>query len=339
MRIPIQKALTFRAASVGDCLMGKYLLENVHAQFPEARCGIVIAHHEDLIRDLLKAYPWIEVIEANRKNPRALWKLWKRFHGSDLVVTQYAGKEGGCFALASKIAARLLAKRKGMIGFADASKINGLLYDTIISFSRTAAPASLEREALRAAGVPVAHAWPTLTYVPREATLRKFELAPKEYIVVHLFAGNKSRGLHPDKKRELLVALSKSLPDIRLIISGGKGDRAEALQAADGLDARVIAGETTLQELMNLISESRGVVSLDTGVAHMTAQMGKPLVVLTGCLGRHWWGEGQYTPQTSVSIFSRAELCAAGHIYKDYPDCIGEIAIADVVYTAKTVFS
>lgn len=335
----IKKALTFRASSVGDCLMAKYLLENVHAQFPEARCGIVIAHHEDLIRDLLKAYPWIEVIEANRKNPRALWKLWKHFHGSDLVVTQYAGKEGGRFALASKIAARLLARRGGLIGFADASKMNWLLYDTVISFSRAAAPATLEREALRAAGIPVAHAWPLLTYVPMGSSPEKFELTPKGYVVVHLFAGNKSRGLHPDKKRELLAALSKSLAGIRLVISGGKGDRAEALQVADGLDARVIAGETTLQEFMHLISESRGVVSLDTGVAHMTAQMGKPLVVLTGCLGRHWWGEGQYASQTPLSLFSGAERHAAGHIYKDYPDCLGEIAIPDVVYTAQTVFS
>lgn len=318
--------------------MGKYLLENVHAQFPQAQCGIVVADHGDMIRDLFAAYPWLEVIEANRRSPRALWSLLKNFHGSDFVVTQYAGKEGGRFALASKLAARVLAKRGGLIGFADASKINGLLYSKVISFSRQEPPASLEREALAVTGIPLKREWPTLEYVSMLSVTEKFNLAPKGYVVVHLFAGNKSRGLHPDKKRELLVALHKELPDMRLVISGGDKDREEALQIAEGLGASVIAGETTLQEFMNLIKESRGVVSVDTGVAHMTAQLNTPLVVLVGCLGRHWWQEGQYRPEASITVFSRADLCAEGHRISDgYSECLGEISIPDVVYTAKKV--
>ena len=58
------KALTFRASSIGDALMAKYLLENVRATHPEARCAIVVAGRSGMIRDLLAAYPWIEVLEA-----------------------------------------------------------------------------------------------------------------------------------------------------------------------------------------------------------------------------------------------------------------------------------
>lgn len=333
----IKKTLTFRASSVGDCLMGKYLLENVHAHYPKAKCGIVVANHGDMIRDLFRAYPWLEVIEANRRSPRALWSLWKNFHGSDIIVTQYAGKKDGRFALTSKLAARLLAKQGGLIGFADASKINGLLYDTVVPFSRASPPAALERKALGAAGIPVTREWPTLQCVPGPIT-DKFNLAPRDYIMVHLFAGNKSRGLHPDKKRELLAALHAALPDTRLVISGGKNDREEALRITVGLEAAIIAGETTLQELMNLIMDSRGVVSIDTGVAHMTAQLGIPLIVLTGCLGRHWWQEGQYRPEAPISVFSRADLCVSGHrVSNGYSDCLGEISIPEVVYTAGKV--
>ena len=331
----IKKALTFRASSVGDCLMGKYLLENIHAQYPEARCGIIVANHGDLMRDLFAAYPWLEVIEVNRHSPRALWSLWKNFRGSDLVVTQYAGKKGGRFAFASKLAARLLAKRGGLIGFTDASKVNGLLYDKLISLSRTEAPAFLECEVLNAAGIPIEKKWPTFQYVPVPSVLEKFSLTPKGYIVVHLFAGNKSRGLHPDKKRGLLVALQQKFPNMRLIVSGGKGDREEAEHITESLSARVIAGETTLQELSTLIAESRGTISVDTGVAHMTAQIGTPLIVLVGCLGRHWWQGGQYRPGAPISVFSRADLCTSGHqVSEGYSDCLGEITIADVVYTA-----
>ncbi|MEK7144812.1 MAG: glycosyltransferase family 9 protein [Patescibacteria group bacterium] len=327
----IRKALTFRASSIGDCLMGKYLLENIHQQFPNARLGIVVGSRAGMIRDLCAAYPWLLVIEANRRSPKSLISLWKDFHGSDLVVTQYAGKPGGRFSLWSKLFARLLAKKGGLIGFSDASKMNGFLYDTLLPFSRSATPASAEREALRAADIPRALEWPILQGGKTQDATSKFDDISGNYIVVHLFAGNKSRGLHPNKKRELLEALTKRFPGTSLVISGGAGDAEEAVQIAGGLPTTVIAGEATLQELMSIINRSRGVVSIDTGVAHITAQLRKPLVVLTGCLGAHWWEIEQYGAGAPITVCSRADLCARGHVSKDYPDCLNEIAVSDVV--------
>ena len=109
----IKKALTFRASSIGDCLMGKYLLENIHVQFPSARLGIVVGSRGAMLRDLFAAYPWLEIIEANRRSPSALFSLLKNFYGSDLVITQYAGKPCGRFSFRSKLFARVLAKRGG----------------------------------------------------------------------------------------------------------------------------------------------------------------------------------------------------------------------------------
>mgnify|MGYP001569562808 FL=1 len=310
--------------------MGKYLLENIHAQFPAARLGIVVAGRAGMIRDLFAAYPWLEVIEANRRSPRSLFYLWKNFRGSDLIVTQYAGKPGGRFSFPSKLFARMLAKRGGLIGFHDASRWNEMLYDTLLPQSPSTAPAALEREALRTAGIPIVYEYPTMQCLPMPNVLGKFGLVPGWYIVVHLFAGNKNRGLHPDKKRALLVALAKELPNTRLVISGGADDREEAQTAAKGLAATVIAGDATLQELMNLIVESRGVVSVDTGVAHITAQLSKPLVVLATCLGLHWWGEGQYGANAPIALFTCSNLCLAGHVYKEYPDCMNKINVEEV---------
>ncbi|HEY4501200.1 MAG TPA: glycosyltransferase family 9 protein [Candidatus Paceibacterota bacterium] len=327
----IKKALTFRASSIGDCLMGKYLLENIHAQFPNARLGIVVASRGAMIRDLFATYPWLEVIEANRRSPRSLFYLWRNFRNSDLVMTQYAGKLGGRFGLASKLAARVLAKYRGLIGFTDASALNRMLYDTLLSHALSDAPATLEREVLRALGVTIACEHPTMQCLPIPSATEKFGLVSGRYIVVHLFAGNTSRGLHPDKKRELLATLAKKLPDTRLVVSGGATDREEAQAIVKGLSATVIAGEATLQEMMNLISESRGVVSVDTGIAHITAQLGKPLVVLATCLGLHWWGENQYGAAATITLFTCSNLCKAGHVYKEYPDCMNNIDVEEVV--------
>ena len=109
-----------------------------------------------------------------------------------------------------------------------------------------------------------------------------------------------------------------------------ENDRA-ALRAAEGIPtAMVIAGEATLQEMMNLIAHSRGVVSVDTGVAHIAAQLRKPLVVMHTCVGRAWWLPGQYDSDASIAVFECDAICAAGHIGKEYPDCINEINVEDI---------
>ncbi len=327
---PLHKALVFRASSIGDCLMARYLLENIHAQFPDARCGIAVAGRGNMIRDLLADTPWIEVVEANRRNLKGLWRLWRDWNGSDLVVTQYAGKHGGQFGLAGKLAGRLLARPGGFIGFTDAFRWNSALYSRLLPVRSDAAVAEHEREVLRAAGLGVPVAYPALRARAARDVLQKFNLAAGSYVIVHPFAGNAGRSLHPDKVRELIVELQKAAPYVHCVLSGGEVDRAVALRIAEGLPrATVVAGEATLQEMLGLIAAAAGVVSVDTGVAHLTAHLHRPLVVLRTCLGPNWWFPGQYGPDAPIAQFSREDLCKP-HVFKHYPDCINQISMAEV---------
>ncbi len=331
----IKKALTFRASSIGDCLMGKYLLENIHTQFPEARLGIVVANRGAMIRDLFATYPWLEVIEVNRRDIHGLWQLLRDFHSSDLVVTQYAGKPGGRFGMGSKLMARLLARHGGMVGFTDASSLNKFLYSILVPFSPNISPAEHERRALLASNLPLLNPWPTLMFNKNETVLSRFSLTTQKYIIVHFFAGNKGRSLSPEKSRELLMKLHKNYPDIQLVVSGTKDDRKTALSIVGDVPATVIAGEASLQELMQLIAESVGAVSVDTGVAHITAQLGVPLIVLSTCLGPNWWNAEQYGVSAPIQRFSRPDICATGHVSKDYPDCINLVDIDKIAHSIK----
>ncbi len=332
----INKALTFRASSIGDCLMGKYLLENIHSEYPEARLGIVVGSRSAMIRDLFEAYPWIEIVEVNRRNPLSLWRLWRDWHGSNLIVTQYAGKPGGKFSFASKVVARILTKSGGLVGFTDASRFTSILYDKLVPFSISIAPAEHERKALSIVGIPITIEPPHMQFIPISNIERKLEIQTP-FVIVHLFAGNKGRGLSPDKIYDLLRELVKNFPGHQLVVSGGPSDREEAEEAIRDLSIKVIAGETSLQELMNLISKSSMVVSVDTGTAHLAAQLGKPLVVLRTCLGPNWWNPEQYSKDAPVHTFSRADCCNEGHISKTFPDCLNKIDMSEVaIYTKET---
>lgn len=329
----VKKALTFRASSIGDCLMGKYLLENVHAQFPEARVAIVVSGKAAMMRDLFAAYPWLEVVEANRRSIASLWFLWKNFHGADFVVTQYAGKPGGRFSLWSKLFARLLARQGGLVGFEDASKINRYVFDHCVVGVIGETPALLEGEALKAVGLSVPLA-PTLLF--NKEDLHQLGLVGAPYAVVHLFAGNKGRGVHPSKKRELLQALVQAFEGVTFVISGGVDDRAEAEEMGRNLPVKIVAGQATLQQMLGLIAGSAGTLSVDTGMAHMSAQLGKPTVVLGTCLGLHWWKPEQYGSST-IEVISNHAAHPGGHIFKDYPNCINDIPTQEVVAAAKRV--
>lgn len=326
-------ALTFRASSIGDCLMGKYFLENVHIKYPNARCAIVVSSHGSMIRDLCAAHPWLEIIEVNRRNPLGVLRLWYVWRGSDVVLTQYAGKAGGRFSLASKFIARLLARRGGLIGFADASLWNKYLYDAVISFDRNTAPAELERQALAKLNIPIALSVPTLSFFPQTSVFKRLAVEPGRYAIVHLFAGNTGRGLSPEKQHELVSALHERLPDITLLLSGGKKDIGQAEEITACMqNVRVIAGQTSLQDMMELISSAAEVVSVDTGMAHITAHLGKPLVVLATCVGLHWWKDEQYGRQAPVRLFTHTE--PNGHTFKEYPDCINDIDMREVAGAA-----
>lgn len=322
----IHKALTFRASSIGDCLMGKHLLENIHAQYANARLGIVVASRGAMIHDLFAAYPWLEIVEVNRRNPRDLFSLLRNFFRSDLVITQYAGKKGGRFGFASKLVARLLAKRGGLIGFNDALQWNKYLYDRLLPVRSDMAVVEHDHAVLRAENMFISSLFPTLKFIKDDSVLAKFCLEKEKYIIVHLFAGNMKRGLHPDRKHEILRALAKKNSNINLVVTGGVADREEALRVAENIPVRVIAGDATLQEMMNLIDQSHSVVSVDTGVAHIAAQLRKPLVVMRTCLGANWWFCEQYGDTAPITILSCDEKCVDGHIAKNYPDCINEIS-------------
>ena len=127
----------------------------------------------------------------------------------------------------------------------------------------------------------------------------------------------------------------RARPNTRVVLSGMVGEFEEAMQVVQGLPVTVIAGKTTLQELMNLIMGSVGVISVDTGVAHMAAQLGKPLVVMATCLGLHWWKEEQYGAGAKIQLCTYSE--PSGHISKEYPDCINKIDMHEVAKGALTI--
>lgn len=330
----VRRVITFRASSLGDALMAKYQLENVRAAYPDARCGLLVAGRGGMIRDLLAAYPWIEVIEANRTNLKGLWTLWSRFRRSDLVTTSYV-KPGGRFSFPSKLVARMLARRGGMFGFVDASTLNGLLYDRIVPSDYSRAPRLLEQDILNAAGIPIAIPHMSLKHLPQPELSTRLGLEGKKYLVVHMFAGSDGRAMSQEKRQALIDALAREVPGTPLLLTGTKAERPMIEALSLPLSAHVVAGDLSVQELAALIHESACMVSIGTGPSHMASHLGTPLLVLVVCVGIPWCGRDQFGENAAVRIFSDVDACRDRHrMAARSPACIEGIDVEDVARSA-----
>ncbi len=316
----MKSALLFKPGSIGDCLMGKYFLEQVRAAHPAVRCTVAVPTRAGMVRDLYAAYPWIEVTDTTSL----------RLPRRDLVVTPYTG---GVFPLRTKLFARLLAKK--LIGFTDRSPLTGFIYDRVLPIaSRERAPRLLECDVLAAAGVPVVAERPSFKYVPQPQLLPKLGLTPGGYAVVHLFSGSDARGLSPQKRKDLVETLASGL-GVSLVVTGSPKET----ETLGPLPHGVQAAHTTLQELAHLLDHSAAVVSLDTGAGHLAAHLRKPLVVLSSCLGTQWWGKDMYGEGIPAKLFNRADCCQGGHKHEPYPPCLNEIASAGIVEAVKGILA
>lgn len=300
---PVKKALTLRASSIGDTLMGKYFLENIHASWPDAELTLLVGSRVGMVADLLKAYEWLHVIEVNRKHIPRLIGAARALRGQDLTLTQYAENP---FSLPSKIFARLVTKRGGFVGFTDRFWGNRFLYDTLVPFEgelRSDGMIVEEQKALRAAGVPVLQKDLTLSYVADEGVYARYGVEPRRYVLVHVFSGNEGRSISQAKRCSVVQALRDALPvSYTMLLTGVAKEYERAVEAAQGrAGIEVLAGKTSVQEMCNLIAGAGAVLALDSGAAHMAAHIGVPLAVLcrnealTG-----WWGSAMYHDRPHV---------------------------------------
>ncbi len=97
----------------------------------------------------------------------------------------------------------------------------------------------------------------------------------------------------PAKRWPYFAELAARL-DMPAVVLGSKND----IPAAAGLGGKNLAGRTTLDEAMDLIAGAEVVVSNDSGLMHVAAALGRPLVALFG----------SSSPEKTPPLSSRARV-------------------------------
>ena len=301
---------------IGDALMAQPLLARLRGKEPDLEIDVLAP---EWVAPVVRRMPQVSEVIAAPLRHRALqlplrWQLARRLRARGYrhaIVLPNSWKS----ALVPFFAG--IGLRSGYVGEARYGLLN-LLYreaDGTMAqhYARLAdAPAFAAREPIAA---------PQLAFDASQvaATQAKFGISG-EYVA--LCPGAE---YGPAKRWPYFAELAARL-DRPAVLLGSRHDAA----AAQGVPARNLVGETSLDEAIDLIAGATQVVSNDSGLMHVAAALGRPLVAIFGS------SSPQRTPPQSGAasvLWLRLECspcyareCPLGHLR-----CLREISVDQVL--------
>jgi ADP-heptose:LPS heptosyltransferase len=113
-----------------------------------------------------------------------------------------------------------------------------------------------------------------------------------ELLAVHTpGADTEKRAWHPSRYGELIRMLSERYPQLIPVHIGSAAERAFGALVEEAAGRRVLqlAGETSIRQMLGIVSLCRAVIAADGGVLHMSVGIGTPTVQIFGPLTAARW--------------------------------------------------
>ena len=268
-----------RTAAIGDTVLISAAIADLRAAFPGV-CVIFFAGPSNC--EIAKMLDGVDqVVEVPILNPvAALSRL--RSMAVDVMI------DFGQWPRFDALLA-LFSRASFTIGFQTQGQYRHYGYDMAVEHSCNVHEIENYRRLLRALGIETGNP-------PRLRAPAPGARSAANYTVFHLWPGGRRKELKrwPDER---WVALAEEIAsqEMEVVLTGGVADRdgnntiIENVRPHARCFVRNAAG-SSLQETAALLAHARLVVSVDTGVMHMAAALGAPLVALHGPTSSRRWG-------------------------------------------------
>jgi N-acetylglucosaminyldiphosphoundecaprenol N-acetyl-beta-D-mannosaminyltransferase len=145
---------------------------------------------------------------------------------------------------------------------------------------------------------------------PARIAVTDVELPPAgKRIVIHAGSGGYSPARRWDVEKFAAVADSLHAEyNAQTVLVGGPDDDSAAVSAAMQNQPHDLSGKTSLAELAGVISQADLFIGADSGVMHIAAAVGTPVVAVFGPSNHQAWGP--WMPGTPSAIIRSAPLCS-----------------------------
>ncbi|WP_273187255.1 glycosyltransferase family 9 protein [Dialister succinatiphilus] len=270
-----------KTAAMGDTILMEAVIQEIRADYPDSKITFICSKSN---LGMTKALSGIDrVFEFKMKNPLAsLAQARKLGHFDYLFDFAPWARINALISYCMDADFKVGFKRKGMH--------RHYIYDKAVVHSDDVHEVENYRNILRAAGMDIHSYNPHFAYSGEP-------ILDGKYVVFHLYPAGSSTLLRMWDK-EKWVELGKRIYKkygYTILLSGGKEDAADAdgvvsrLQAA-GVKAMNGAGRYNLKEMENILGHAEFLVSVNTGIMHMGAAVGVPLIALHGATSVKRWG-------------------------------------------------
>jgi ADP-heptose:LPS heptosyltransferase len=304
-----------KAGAIGDTVLISAIIADLRCAFPSASITFFAGESNFEIADMLEGVD--RVIKLPMSNPAA---ALTSIRSTSVDVLLDFGQWSRVDALLS-----LLSRSRFTIGFRTRAQYRHYGYDLALEHSSDVH----ELDNFRSLVYPLgAHA----QNVPSLRVSEKAGLS-KEYLAFHLWPGGRRRLLKEwPTERWLGLVEEFAKPEMRVVLTGSPSDR----RLNDDLIARTVsrarpfvlnAAGSSLKKTAAILARARVVVSVDTGLMHMAAALGVPLVALHGPSSSKRWG-----PVSQTAIVVESPITGCGYIshgwesVSDPPACMEGIS-------------
>ncbi len=182
-------------------------------------------------------------------------------------------------------------------------------------------------------------------HIPEQATAWvRDTLGPARPIVIHPGAGAAVKLWRSERWAGVADALAKET-GAQILLTGSKAERALCLKIASQmeLEPQVMAGETTLDQLAAILTQSRLVLGPDSGPLHLAVAVGTPTVHLYGPVNPQTFGPWGPPDQHRV-VVSAWPCIPCDRLDYDpgelaHHPCVREIDVNSVLEAARQVLA
>jgi heptosyltransferase III len=311
-----------KTVGIGDLVLLSAVIHDIRTERPDARIVLFVSANNAGFAELLEDVDAVVTVPV-RNIPRAV-KLVRAEH-CDVVV------DFGAWPRFESLLT-VLSDARCTVGMRTPGQHRHFAYDVVVDHA-TGHEIDNYRRLIAGAGI-TSKSDPSMRPDPGAVSPH-----PAPYVVLHLWPGGanfEERSWPVDRWRAMAEALNARGYDVML--TGGPGDVAptEALVAewrAAGICAESVAGTSPAETLVWLRFAS-GVVSVNTGVMHLAAAVGVPVVALNGPTPVARWGPLGAPSRSVVSpIVPNGYLNLGWEHDERYKDAMSAITV-DAVLTA-----
>lgn len=271
----IRHIAILKSAAIGDTVLISAIIDDLKAAFPKSRITFYCGASNDAAARMLDALDCVVRIPVSSplraiRMMRGNWDLlidfgqWPRL---DALLAAFSGA-------------------KFTIGFRTPGQYRHFLYDAAVRHRAD----RHEMDNFRALLEPLGISGSASPRIPH----RERPIDPNK-VVLHLFAGG-LRSRLKEWPEEYWLEVMDTLTEAgkELYLTGSGENRAQVLSLVDRVKhperVRSVAGEMTLPQVADLLAESALLVTVNTGIMHLAAAIGCPLIALNGPTSVKRWG-------------------------------------------------